>query len=186
MIRTRKLLRLLALASVVAGVALNTTWLYAQQGDRSERRRGDRPDFDPAEMRERIAEGYRELLEFTNEEEWNAVKPLVVKVLQARWEAFPGMGRGMFRPPRRGGEGPGASDQDRPRPPRFGPPSPATEALEQALESKASTEVIKAKLAALREERKQRQEALQKAQEDLRKVLNTRREALAVLYGLLD
>ncbi|MCX7723568.1 MAG: hypothetical protein N2379_11020, partial [Verrucomicrobiae bacterium] len=94
--------------------------------------------------------------------------------------------RDRFRPPRRGGEGPGASDQDRPRPPRFGPPSPATEALEQALESKASTEVIKAKLAALREERKQRQEALQKAQEDLRKVLNTRREALAVLYGLLD
>lgn len=183
MIRIQKLVKLLALSGVAAGMLLSTAGLYAQQGDRPERRWGD---FDPAQFQERMLERYKDLLEFTSDEEWNAVKPLVQKVTQARMEAFGGMGRGMFRPPRRAGEGAGQGEQDRPRPPRFGPSSPAAEALEEALESKASAEVIKAKLAALREERKQRQAALTKAQEDLRKVLNTRREALAVLNGLLD
>jgi hypothetical protein len=178
----QKLVKLLALSGVAAGMLLSTAGLYAQQSDRP----GRRGDFDPAQFQERMLERYKELLEFTNDEEWNAVKPLVQKVMQARMEAFGGMGRGMFRPPRRAGEGPGQGDQDRPRPPRFGPSSPAAEALEEALESKASADVIKAKLAALREEHKQRQAALTKAQEELRKVLNTRREALAVLNGLLD
>ncbi len=181
--RTQRLVKLLALSGIAAGMLLNTAALYAQQGDRPERRRGD---FDPAQFQERMLERYKEVLEFTNDEEWNAVKPLVQKVLQARMETVGGMGRGMLRPPRPGGEGPGQGEQGRQRGPRFGPQSPAADALEEALESKASADVIKARLAALREERKQRQAALTKAQEDLRKVLNTRREALAVLNGLLD
>lgn len=182
--RTRTLIRLLALSGVATGLLLGAAQVYAQEGERPQRRQGD---FDPAQFQERILERYREVLEFTSDEEWNAVKPLVQKVLEARRETLGGMGRGLFRPPRRGGEGTGQGGQERRRGPEFGPPpSPAAEALQEALDSKASTDVIKAKLAALREERKQKQAALAKAQEDLRKVLNTRREALAVLNGLLD
>lgn len=179
----QQLMKLLAFSAITTAMLLSTATVFAQEAGRTERRRGE---FDPAQFQERMLERYREVLEFTSDEEWNAVKPLVQKVMQARMEAFGGMGRGMFRPPRRGGEAQGQGEQDRQRGPRFGPSSPAADALEEALNSKASTEVIKAKLAALREERKQRQAALAKAQEDLRKVLNTRREALAVLNGLLD
>ena len=45
---------------------------------------------------------------------------------------------------------------------------------------------IKAKLAKYREEHQQKQANLEKAQDDLKKVLNSRQEATAVLLGLLN
>ena len=59
------------------------------------------------------------------------------------------------------------------------------EALQKAVESKAPADELKAKLAKLREARKEKEAALEKAQEDLRKVLSVRQEAAAVLAGLL-
>jgi len=68
----------------------------------------------------------------------------------------------------------------------FGPePLPEAEALQKAIESQASNDEIKAKLAKLREARKEKEAKLEKAQEDLRKVLSLRQEAAAVLAGLL-
>jgi len=42
------------------------------------------------------------------------------------------------------------------------------------------------KLARLQEVKKEKQANLTKAQEDLRKILSVRREAIAVLQGILD
>jgi len=98
----------------------------------------------------------------------------------------------MFGARQRGGDN--APQGDRPQGDRAqgqrrafgGEPSAAVQELQKAVESKASADEIKGKLAKVRDERKQKEAALTKAQEDLRKVLNTRREAQAVLAGLLN
>lgn len=57
--------------------------------------------------------------------------------------------------------------------------------LQKALDDKARAEEVKAKLAKVREARKAKEAALEKAQEELRKSLSPRQEAGAVLVGLL-
>jgi hypothetical protein len=64
-------------------------------------------------------------------------------------------------------------------------PDPEAEALQKALEAKASTEDIKRKLAALRDARLAKEAELAKAQEAFREVLSVRQEAIAVSAGLL-
>ena len=135
-------------------------------------------NFDPAQMQKQMLERYKERLEVTNDE-WTVIQPLVEKVMQARREAMSGM-RG---PGRRGGDN-AAGNGGRGA---MGPaPSPEAEALQQALDSKAASDVLKAKLATFRDARKTKEAALTKAQEDLRKVLTVRQEASAVLIGLLQ
>ena len=176
------------LAGAVAAFCLSAGRLAAQpqpgQG---------RGNFDPAQMQERMMERYKEVLEFTSDDEWNAVKPLIQKVNDARRDVgFGGMGRMMFGGRQRGGDN--APGGDRPQGDRAqgqrrgfgGEPSAAVQELQKAVEGKASADEIKGKLAKVRDERKQKEAALTKAQEDLRKVLNTRREAQAVLAGLLN
>ena len=178
------------LAGAVATLCLSANRLAAQNPPQQ---RQGRPNFDPAQMQERMMERYKEVLEFTSDEEWNAVKPFVQKVNDARRDiGFGGMGRGMFGGGRRGGDN--APQGDRPQGDRAqggargfgGEPSAAVQELQKAVEAKASAEEIKGKLAKVREERKQKDAALTKAQDDLRKVLNARREAQAVLAGLLN
>jgi len=183
----KKLNLVLALAGVAAAILLSANQVQAQAGGGGGGRGGG-GNFDPAQMQqmqERMLERYKEVLDFTNDVEWDAVKPLVQKVIEARRETW----RGMFGRGNRGGGGTGGDQgggQGGNRGGFFGQPSPAAEALQQALDSKASADVVKAKLTALREERKQKEAALAKAQEDLKKVLNSRREAQAVLAGLLN
>ena len=57
--------------------------------------------------------------------------------------------------------------------------------LQKALDGKAPTDEVKTKLAKLRDARKDKEAALDKAQEELRKALSARQEAGAVLAGLL-
>ena len=71
-------------------------------------------------------------------------------------------------------------------PPGFNRPAePELEALRNALESKAPAAEIKAKLAQLRDARKQKEAGLEKAREELRQLLSARQEAVAVTLGLL-
>ena len=88
------------------------------------------------------------------------------------------MGRGMFggRGGRGGPGGPGGIG---------GQANPAAEALQKAIDAKASNVEMKAALAKYVESRKVKQAALEKAQADLRKVLTPRQEAIAALNGLL-
>ena len=68
------------------------------------------------------------------------------------------------------------------------PPGAAeTQALRQTLDDgDASTADIKAKLQAVRDQRKKSEADLTQAREDLKKVLNVRQEAVLVSMGVLD
>lgn len=160
----------MAMAGLMAG-------LLASAGSAVAQDRGPR-NFDPEQMRQRMLERAREQLEITNDSEWKAIEPLLTKVMEARRDAM--MGRGFFGRGRGGpGGGPGGG-------PAFGQPMPELEALNRAIDSKASASELKAALAKYREARKAREQALQQAQEDLRKVLTVRQEAIAVANGWLD
>jgi hypothetical protein len=126
-----------------------------------------------------MMERTKETLEVTDDAEWKVIQPLVQKVMDARMATGFGMGRGMGM--RRGGGG-GEGGQRR----GFGPPpTPEAEALQKAIDAKAPKAELKAAIAKYVESRKAKQAELEKAQEDLRKVLSTRQEAIATMNGLL-
>jgi hypothetical protein len=135
-------------------------------------------NFDPAQMQQMLLERYRQMLEVTDDSEWDAIKPLVQKVMEARIAGFAGMGRGMMGGPGRGGPGGGP-------PGMFGQTMPEAEALQKAIDAKASKAEIKAALVKFVAARQAKQSELLQAQDNLRKVLTTRQEATATLNGLL-
>lgn len=63
--------------------------------------------------------------------------------------------------------------------------NPEMEALHKAIQDHASNAELKDKLAALRASRAKKEVELEKAQDELRAVLSTRQEAIAVTLGLL-
>jgi hypothetical protein len=164
------------------GLLITTAPLAAQEGP-------GRGNFDPEQFRARMMERYREALEVQNDDEWKLLEQRIEKVLTARRDLGGAgfFGRG-FGGPRRENAGGGGGDGGQRRGARFGgaEASPEMEALQKAIDSKASSEELKAKLAAYRTARKEKQAKLDSAQEDLRKVLSLRQEASAVLMGLLD
>lgn len=177
-----KLNRIITLCAAAAMLASGTISLLAQDNGGQRRQRGN---WDPAQMQQRIMERYQQELGFTNDTEWDAVKPLVQKVMEARRDAMSGMGRGMFGP-RRGGD---RNNGDNNRPRRggfFGQPSPQAEALQKAIDDNAPASQIKDLLAKYREVQKTKQAALEDAQANLKKVLTPKQEAQAVLLGLVE
>ena len=99
--------------------------------------------------------------------------------------SFAGMGRGMMGGFGRGGGpgGPGGGGGGRMG--MFGQSSPEAEALQRAIDAKASKAETKAALEKYVAARQAKQDELKQAQENLRKVLTTRQEAIATLNGLL-
>ena len=95
------------LTAVSAALGLGSSDALAQNngGQGGNRQRGN---FDPAQMRERMMERYKETLEITSDDEWKAIQPLVEKVSTARMATMGGMGRGMFGQRRGGGDNQGA------------------------------------------------------------------------------
>ena len=130
-----------------------------------------------------MMERTKETLEVTDDTEWKAIQPLVQKVMDARMAmGGPGMGMRGMGMRRGGGDNPPGDGGQR----RFGPPlSPEGEALQKAIDAKASKAELKAAIAKYVESRKTKQAELEKAQEELRKVLTTRQEAIATMNGLL-
>jgi hypothetical protein len=206
----KKLMNRRAAAAVAGLLVLGLSQAIAQDappqggGQRGQGRGGGRGggggggqfNFDPEQMRQRIAERIREQLEIKNDDEWKAIEPLIEKVNEARREAgtgFGGMGFGGFG--RRGGPGGGGggggggqggdANAPRPRNPFAAEPLPEAEALQKALDGQASKEELKDRMAKLREARKAKEAALEKAQDNLRKVLTVRQEAVAVVNGWL-
>lgn len=171
----------LGASEVVAQSSSNTTDQGSGQSGGGGGRRNRGGNFDPAQMQQRMMERMKETLEVTNDDEWKALQPLIQKVMDARMAVGGGFGRGMFRGPRPGADNVG--DQQRPR---FGPqPSAEQEALQKAIDAKASATELKAAMTKYVESRKVKQAELEKAQADLRKVLTVRQEAIATLNGLL-
>lgn len=147
--------------------------------------REGRPAFDPAQFQQRMMEGIKERLEITDETEWKAIRPLVQKVMDSSRAVMGDRMRGMM-----GGRRPGGDNNDRGG--RFGgggpfggTPSPEAEALQRAIDAKATASEIKAATAKFVEARKAHQTELETAQNSLRKVLTPRQEAIATLSGLL-
>jgi hypothetical protein len=143
-----------------------------------------RGNFDPAQFRQRMMDRVKEQLEVTDDAEWKALEPMVQAVMDARMASMSGVGRGMFGGPRRGGNDNNNGDQQR-RGPFNQPPNPEAETLQKAIDAKAPKAEIKAALEKFVAARKAKQAQLEKAQEDLRKVLTSRQEAIATLNGLL-
>jgi len=143
--------------------------------------------FDPTQFAQLRLDRAKASLEITNDAEWKVVQPLVQKVFDAETAVSHEM-RGGRRGPPSGGPAGGPSAPGTPASgPRLGvAPSPEIQALQTAIESKASPDQLKAKITALRNSRKEKEAALTKAQGDLRKALTVRQEANAVLMGLLQ
>jgi hypothetical protein len=129
-------------------------------------------------------ENSRDVLEVKDDAEWKAIEPLIKKVVEAGMEArrdnFNAM-RLAFRNRDNGGDNGGGQRRGGPG----GNPSPEMEALDRAVEAKASKTELAAAIAKVQDARKTKQAALEKAQADLRKVLSTRQEAIATANGLL-
>ena len=176
--------------SVVACAAfamfLSANSAVAQQGP-------GRGNFE--EFRQRRIDSARERLEIKGDDEWKALQPLIVKVMDAQRDVLFGggggfgFGRGGGGGRRGGGNNDAQANGNNPGGRRGfpgGEPSPEAEELQKAIDSNASKEELKAKLAKVREARKDKEAKLAKAQEDLKKVLTVKQEATAVLMGLLQ
>lgn len=181
-----------ALALLIGGLC------FAQPGG------GGRGNFDPAQMRQRMMEQWKQQLG-ADDEAWKVIEPRLTKVIELNRDTMMNMGRGMFggRGGMMGGPGgPGGpqGDQqrgnrqqgDRPRFPGMENREPsavdkATETLNTTLEDQsASPETIKTQLNALRQAREKAKQDLAAAQQDLRQILTLRQEALLVVRGMLN
>ena len=177
--------------AVMAGMGLalclngHNSWAQQDNAPGGGRQRGG-GNFDPAQMRERMIDDLRDRLEVKDDSEWKAIQPLIEKVFTARRDLDAERIRGFFggRGGRGGGDNSGDNGGRRSR--GFGgEPSPEAEALQRAVDGKASASELKAALAKFQEARKAKLADLEKAQADLRKVLTTKQEAVATLAGLL-
>jgi hypothetical protein len=146
---------------------------------------GRQRNFDPAQMQQRIMDGIQQNLGFTNDTDWDAVKPLVQKVLDARRDVGNPSFRALFQRNRGGGQG----NQQRGGGPGGmfgGQPSAEETALQNALDSNAPAGQVKDLLAKYKASQQAKQDKLVAAQEDLKKVLTSKQEAQAYMWGLVD
>lgn len=172
----KKLNPLLALAGVTLALVLSSGNLAAQQPP-------GRGNFDPQQFQQRIADILRDQLAVTNDDDWHAIEPRLSKVVQARMETLlSGMGMAFGR---MGGRG-NAAGAGRRGLAALVQPGPEAEALQRAIDNNAPTDQINAALAKYREAQKRKEADLAKAQEELRKVLSLRQEAVLVSLGVLD
>jgi hypothetical protein len=188
-----KLNRILTLCAIATTLTMSVGSLLAQDnnnndgnnGGQNRRNRNGGPggNWDPAQMQQRMVDGIRDRLDFTNDTEWAAVEPLVTKVVTARMESMAGGMRGMMGGRNRGGGqgGPGGG-----RGGMFGPASPEAEALQKAVDDDAPAAQIKDLLAKYKAAQKAKQAKLEAAQADLKAVLTTKQEAQAALMGLVN
>jgi hypothetical protein len=164
----------------------------AQQGGGGGGRRGG-GNFDPAQMRQRMADNLKQQLG-ADDQAWKVMEPRVMKVWELNMQANAGRGRGMMGG-RRGGQGGQAGDQggDQQGQRRGGGPGADT-ALGKAMANlqtvldnqSASPDDIKKALTTVREAKMKAQQELAAAQDDLKKILTVRQEAVLVTMGLMN
>ena len=187
-----KLNRIITLCAVAATLAISASSLLAQDngnnnggqggnngGQRRNRQAGGPGgqqgggNFDPAQFQQRMLDRVQTELGFTNDTEWDAVKPLVQKVMDARMAVGFGGGRMMGGGRNRGGN-------------LGGQANPEQEALQKAIDDNAPSAQIKDLLAKYKTTQKAKQAKLEAAQADLKKILTTKQEAQAYLSGLVN
>src|SRR2546421_12992071 len=131
--------QILGVAALAMAMSLGASSVLAQNNDNNNnngqgRKRGG--NFDPAQFQQQMMDRTKERLEITDDTEWNAIKPLVQKVIDARMASFRG-GFGGFRGRNRGGgggtdNGGAASEQSRRAGHCGGAPPPGAEAFKKA------------------------------------------------------
>lgn len=195
--------RMITIGVVACALALMIAGLSVAQPPAGGDRGGDRMmrQFDPAQMRQRMMEGWKQRLG-ADDEAWKVIEPRLSKVMELNRDTMAG-GRGMFGGMRgqrgdqagqRGGDqaGRGGQQGNRPRFPEMENREPtvvekAAETLNTTLENEsASADQIKQQLTALRAAREKARADLATAQQDLRQILTLRQEALLVLSGMLN
>lgn len=194
----KRMTQWLALTSITALCLTGTVFAQDQGGQRGNRRGqggqdgggfgggfgGDPAEF-RAQMEQRMLENTRERLEITDETEWKAIEPLVKKINELRAQQLGGNVRGMMGG--RGGQGGQGGQGGRGGRGGFGAePSAEQTALDSAIESNASKDDLKAKMTAYRKARDQQAASLKTAQDNLKKVLTTKQEAVALQMGLVN
>lgn len=168
---------MLLVTGVAAALCLSAASATAQD-DRGGRQ--GRGNFDPEQMRQRMMDNIREQMQVKDDAEWKLISERVTKVMEARRDVGFGGGGRMFRRP-------GGDDRGGDRGRRFGPePSAEEQALEKAIDSKATKEELKSAMAKYREARKAKEDKLKAAQDDLKKILNVQQEAVALQMGLVN
>jgi hypothetical protein len=167
-----------------------------QGGGRRGGQGGGQGGFDPAQMRQRMAERMKEMLG-ADDAAWKVMEPRLMKVMELSRQANAGnrgMMFGMMGRGGPGGRGPGG-DQGGPQADRRGRgPQGEQTALEKAmaqlrttLENQSATpEEIKTQLTAVRSAREKARQELAVAQQDLKKILTLRQEALLVEMGQIE
>ena len=178
----KKINQWLALAGVTLTLALAGNQAAAQPGGGPGGGGGRGGGFGGMDMTQIIqmqVEQMRPDLAVTNDADWNAIAPLLTKVVQLRLESsISGMGAMMRN--RGGGRGGGLAAM------LGGQTDPAAEALQKAIDDKAPIADVKAAMARLRDSRKAKQAEVAKAQAALKDVLTTRQEAVLVNFGMLE
>ena len=144
-------------------------------------------NMDAAQRQQFFMDNIKKQLGYTNDTEWNAIQPMVQKVMDARRDVGgSNMGR-LFGRGNRGGNNNANANNNGGRGGGFGgTPSPEAEALQKAIDDNAPTAQIKAALAKYHASQKAKQAKLVQAQENFRKVLTVKQEAQATLLGLLE
>jgi Spy/CpxP family protein refolding chaperone len=175
-------------ALVVGGLCIAQPQGGGQGGQRGQG--GGRGNFDPAAMQQRRMDMMKQQLG-ADDAAWKILEPRVSKVMDLNSQLqgrMGGRGMGMFGGRNRGGNagGPGGN-----RPQRDPSTMTAIEKLQDQLSTlleneSASPEEITKQLTALRAAREKARQELATAQEELRKVLTPRQEALLVLMGQLQ
>jgi hypothetical protein len=169
----KKLMKVLLMAGCVAAVSFCTGNAMAQGGPG-----GGGGGFQ--RFQQRMMDDLRTQMDVKDDAEWGAISNAVSKVLEVRFA-----GRGMNR--NRGGNNGGDQGGQPQRRPRFGGANgPEADALQAALDAKASPDEIKTKLVAVRAANTANHDKLVKAQDELKQLLTSRQEAVAVLNGLLE
>ncbi len=176
----KALKRVLLVAGCLAALSVGVGNVAAQNGGGG----GGMQQF-----RQNRIDRMRDSMDVKDDAEWKVISDALGKVMDAQMSAMAGrFGGGR---PRGGGGGNGGDNnggdqggQQRQRR-GFGTPSPEAEALQKAIDAKAPADEIKSKLAALREANKANEAKLDQAQSDLKKLLTSRQEAVAVLGGFL-
>jgi len=184
----KRLLRtgLLAVAAAVCLAPLSGLAQAPGRDAQDRPNRGPRGNFDPAQFQQRMMDNLRERFGVTDDAEWKIISERIQKVIEARRATGFGGGLGL----RFGGPPGGPGGDNAPGPGRRGgfgaAPLPEAEALQKAIESKASKEELKAAMARYREARQANEAKLRQAQDDLRKVLTVEQEAIALQMGLVN
>jgi hypothetical protein len=181
-----KLSSFLLTAATAALITFTGTQAQAQGRQGGGPQGQGRGNFDPDQMRQRMVEGVREQLEVKDDAEWQIIEQRITRVWEARRDVGTA-GAGGMRMMARRPQGGDSAQADQPNRRRFGAePSPEEDALQKAIDSNASTADLKSAIAKYRESRKQKQAALQKAQQELKEVLNLKQEAVALSLGLIE